>query len=120
MDFKANIPIYLQVIQDIKNKIIKGELPLGSKLPSSRELAVMYSINPNTAARIYNELEASGISYTRRGIGTFVTDDETLIDRLRKELLENVIMEFTEQVSILGYTKEEIMNLLNTFYNEHP
>lgn len=120
MDFKANIPIYLQVIQDIKNKIIKGELPLGSKLPSSRELAVMYSINPNTAARIYNELEASGISYTRRGIGTFVTDDETLIDRLRKELLENVIMEFTEQVSILGYTKEEIINLLNTFYKQHP
>lgn len=120
MDFKANIPIYLQVIQDMKNKIIKGELPLGSKLPSSRELAVMYSINPNTAARIYNELEASGIFYTRRGIGTFVTDDETLIDRLRKELLENVIMEFTEQVSILGYTKEEIINLLNTFYKQHP
>lgn len=120
MEFKTTIPIYLQVIQDIKNKIIKEELPLGSKLPSSRELALLYNINPNTAARIYNELEAAGISYTRRGIGTFIKEDSTLIDTLKKELLENVIVEFTEQVAILGYSKEEIINLLDTFYKEHP
>lgn len=120
MEFKTNIPIYLQVIQDIKTKIIKGELPLGSKLPSSRELAILYNINPNTAARIYNELEGVGISYTKRGIGTFIKDDPALIDTLRNEHLENVIMEFTEQVAILGYSKEEIINLLDTFYKRHP
>ena len=54
MEFKTNIPIYLQVIEDIKQKIIAGTLPLGSKLPSSRELAIEYQINPNTAARIYS------------------------------------------------------------------
>ena len=47
MEFKTNIPIYLQVIEDIKQKIIAGTLPLGSKLPSSRELAIEYQINPN-------------------------------------------------------------------------
>ena len=45
MEFKTNIPIYLQVIEDIKQKIIAGTLPLGSKLPSSRELAIEYQIN---------------------------------------------------------------------------
>lgn len=75
MEFKTNIPIYLQVIEDIKQKIIAGTLPLGSKLPSSRELAIEYQINPNTAARIYSEMESMGLSYTRRGIGTFVTEN---------------------------------------------
>ncbi|MGN0395563.1 MAG: GntR family transcriptional regulator [Coprococcus sp.] len=120
MDFKANIPIYLQVIQDIKNKIVTGKLPLGSKLPSSRELAVMYGINPNTAARIYNEMEAEGISFTRRGIGTFVTDDTNLVNKLKHELLDDIIMDFTEKIEKLGYSRNEIMELLHTFYNEHP
>lgn len=57
MDYKANIPIYLQVIDDIKKRILTGEIKLGDKLPSTRELAVQYTVNPNTAARIYNELE---------------------------------------------------------------
>ena len=61
MDYKANIPIYLQVIDDIKKRILTGEIKLGDKLPSTRELAVQYTVNPNTAARIYNELEQCGL-----------------------------------------------------------
>ena len=61
MEYKANIPIYLQVIEDIKRRIIIGEIKLGEKLPSTRELAVQYTVNPNTAARIYNELEQEEI-----------------------------------------------------------
>ena len=68
MNFKSNIPIYLQIIDEIKKNIITGALPLGSKLPSSRELALQYQINPNTAARVYNEMESIGLSYTRWGI----------------------------------------------------
>jgi len=64
MDYKANIPIYLQVIDDIKKRILTGEIKLGDKLPSTRELAVQYTVNPNTAARIYNELEQCGLCYT--------------------------------------------------------
>ena len=52
MDYKANIPIYLQVIDDIKKRILTGEIKLGDKLPSTRELAVQYTVNPNTAARL--------------------------------------------------------------------
>ena len=117
MEFKTNIPIYLQVIEDIKQKIIAGTLPLGSKLPSSRELAIEYQINPNTAARIYSEMESMGLSYTRRGIGTFVTEDDRVIDDLKKERIEEIIQSFDEQLTGMGYTPTEIIRLLQDYYS---
>lgn len=117
MDFKSNIPIYLQVIEDIKKNIITGSLPLGSKLPSSRELALQYQINPNTAARVYNEMEAMGLSFTRRGIGTFVTEDSDVIKSLKKEQQEKILSDFDEQISALGFSHEEVITLLKNYYN---
>lgn len=118
MEFKTNIPIYLQVIEDIKQKIIAGTLPLGSKLPSSRELAIEYQINPNTAARIYSEMESMGLSYTRRGIGTFVTEDVKVIDDLKKERIEELIQGFDEQLTGMGFTPDEILELLKKHYGK--
>lgn len=117
MDFKSNLPIYLQVIDDIKKKIITGVLPLGAKLPSSRELAIQYDINPNTAARVYNEMELLGLSYTRRGIGTFVTEDPQAIDQLKQEQLMQILTVLDEQLTGMGYTPEEIIRLLQEHYS---
>ena len=75
MEFENNIPIYIQVINQIKKDIITGKLPMGVKLPSTRELAVLYHINPNTAGRVYKEMELQNMCYTKRGLGTFVTED---------------------------------------------
>lgn len=116
MDFKNNVPIYFQVIEDIKKKIISGALPLGAKLPSSRELAIEYQVNPNTAARIYNEMESMGMSYTRRGIGTFVTEDEHIIDRLKKEMIDEIMTDFDTKLTDMGFTREEIMDMLKKHY----
>ena len=118
MEFKTNIPIYLQVIEDIKQKIIAGTLPLGSKLPSSRELAIEYQINPNTAARIYSEMESMGLSYTRRGIGTFVTEDDKVIDDLKKERIEEIIQSFDEQLTGMGFSQDEILELLKEHFGK--
>lgn len=115
MEFKSNLPIYLQVIDDIKKKIITGALPLGTKLPSSRELAIQYDINPNTAARVYNEMESLGLSYTKRGIGTFVTEDPQVIDRLKQEQLKQILTVLDEQLTGMGYTPEEIIRLLQDY-----
>ena len=82
MEYITEIPIYLQVIRDLEKKIIQGKLRPGDRLPSSRELAVHYRINQNTAARIYRELEDMGYCFTRRGIGTFVSEDETIFASL--------------------------------------
>ena len=116
MEFKSNLPIYLQVIDNIKKKIITGALPLGTKLPSSRELAIQYDINPNTAARVYNEMESLGLSYTKRGIGTFVTEDPQVIDRLKQEQLKQILTVLDEQLTGMGYTPEEIIRLLQDYY----
>ena len=65
MNYNAEMPIYLQVIHDLKKKMIQGKILPGEKLPSNRELAVLYKINQNTAARIYREMEVS--SYSQAG-----------------------------------------------------
>lgn len=118
MNFKSNIPIYLQIIDEIKTNIMTGALPLGSKLPSSRELALQYQINPNTAARVYNEMESIGLSYTRRGIGTFVTEDSGIIEKLKEEQVNQILSVLDEQLTGLGFTPDEIIRLLQNYYSE--
>ena len=118
MEFKSNLPIYLQVIDDIKKKIITGALPLGTKLPSSRELAIQYDINPNTAARVYNEMESLGLSYTKRGIGTFVTEDPQVIDRLKQEQLKQILTVLDEQLTGMGFSQDEILELLKEHFGK--
>lgn len=116
MDYKANIPIYLQVIDDIKKRILTGEIKLGDKLPSTRELAVQYTVNPNTAARIYNELEQCGLCYTKRGLGTFVSEDVNLIDTLKAEISNEIIETFVSGMTSLGFSKDEIINLIKNYH----
>ena len=68
MEFQNNYPIYLQIADDIKRRIVIGELHPGDKLPSNTDLAVAYTVNPNTVQRIYRQLEVEGITFTRRGV----------------------------------------------------
>lgn len=115
MEFKSNTPIYLQVIQDIRNRMISGELKEGSRLPSSRELALQYEINPNTAARVYMETERMGITGTRRGVGTFVTAGEETIQQMKEERLRELITGFVAEIRALGYELPEIMGQMETY-----
>ena len=66
MQYDNSMPIYMQVAEDIRNKIISGEICLGDKLPSGRDLAIQYKINPNTAVRVYQVLEQEGLCHTTR------------------------------------------------------
>lgn len=116
MDFKANVPIYLQVINDIKKQIVCRQIALGEKLPSTRELAVKYQINPNTAVRIYNEMELEGICFTRRGLGTFVTEDEEKYESMKEEITQGPIEEFVLGMKELGYTKETMIRAIEDYF----
>lgn len=118
MNFNTNMPIYIQVINQIKQDIVCGTLELGSKMPSARELAIKYKINPNTANRIYKEMETEEICYTRRGLGTFVTEDEKKIKSIRKEMAEELLQHFIGGMKDLGYEKEELLQLVETQYNK--
>lgn len=114
MDFRTELPIYLQVMSSIKRDIVTGKLPPGQKLPSVRELAVNYTINPNTASRVYRELENEDVCFTRRGMGTFVTDDTERIRKMKEEMAEELISQFLEGMAQLGFTFEETIRLMET------
>ena len=109
MQFNSRVPIYIQVIDDLKKKIVKGELKPGEKLPSSRELAIEYEVNPNTAARIYKEMEQMELCYVERGKGTFISNKKDLLPSLRTEIINTLVDDFTEQMSELGFSKQEII-----------
>lgn len=109
MEFNNRVPIYLQVIDMIKKKLVTGQIEPGSKLPSTRMLAVEYNINPNTAARIYKEMERMGICYTKRGLGTFVTDSNKIIRPIKYDMAKRLIKNFTEEMHELGFTTEQMI-----------
>lgn len=86
MEFNNNIPIYLQIIDNIKQDIVVGKLKAGQKMPSVRELAGRLKVNPNTIQRVYQELDREKITFTKRGMGTYVTEEEKIISSLKEEL----------------------------------
>ena len=112
MEFKANQPIYLQVIDDIRKKLVSGIISPGQKLISVRELAINYQINPNTAARVYREMELMGMCYTKRGLGTFITDDSKVIEAIRKDMAAEYLDTFVKGMHSLGYGIDEVINLI--------
>ncbi|MDD3239813.1 MAG: GntR family transcriptional regulator [Lachnospira sp.] len=118
MEYKSNIPIYLQVIDDIVQNLLSGNIHLGDKLPSTRELAVTYQINPNTAARVYAELERMGICHTRRGLGTFVNEDQAMITTLQHSSSQKLLSEFVNGMMNIGCTYEDILNEVTKYITD--
>ena len=118
MEFQSNTPIYLQLIDMIKLQIISGQLQPGEKLPSVRDLAMQYGVNPNTMQKALSELEWEKLVYTVRTMGRYVTEDADLIQKLRKELAEMRIGEFFTELHKLGYSKAEIRRLLESYMEE--
>lgn len=113
LEFNENLPIYIQIMNIIKRKIIKGELKVGNKLPSVRDLSTELKVNPNTIQRAYQELERENLVYTQRGMGTFVTEDENIIRDLKKSMASNLVNNFIEDMKSLGFSLEDIMMIIN-------
>ena len=110
---KSAIPIYLQVIDQIRQRVAAGVFAPGDQLPSVREMASQLLINPNTAARIYRDLERDGLLETRRGQGTFIASGAAALaetDRLR--LLSARLQEVIEQARTFGVPDEALVALL--------
>ena len=112
MEYNPALPIYLQVANSIKRDIVTGRLELGARLPSVRDLAVAYTINPNTVSRVYKELEMEDVCFTRRGMGTFVTPDPEKVKNMKREMAGTLIYEFLEGMKQLGFTQEEAIKVL--------
>jgi len=113
LNFNENLPIYIQIMNLIKKRIIKGELKEGDKLPSVRELSTELKVNPNTVQRSYQELERENLVYTQRGMGTFVTEDQNIIKELKQNVASNLVNSFIEDMKSLGFSLEDIVTIIN-------
>ncbi len=105
-------PIYLQIIERVQMDIVTGQYQPGDKLPSVRDLAQEAAVNPNTMQKALSELERSGLIYSQRTSGRFITEDKELIHQMKKELAAAEVSAFVAHMKQLGITPEEIRQLL--------
>lgn len=110
--FDGKTPIYIQIMDYIKQNIISGKINPGDKLPSVREMSALLKVNPNTLQRAYQELERENITYTQRGMGTFVKEDKEMIQVLKKDMAKEVINSFVEKMKNIGFTEKEIVKII--------
>lgn len=115
MDFDTRIPIYLQITEKIKKDVISGRLKRGDKMPSVRVLASELKVNVNTVQRVYQELEREEVIFTQRGVGSFVTEDEKIIQRIKQEMAYEVLGHFVQSMRELGYDSKKTLAALQEY-----
>ena len=111
--FSNDVPIYTQLIQQVKVGIVTGAFPPGERLPSVRDMATEAGVNPNTMQRALAELERDGLVYSQRTAGRFVTEDNTMINTAKRSLAERHVKTFLEAMLRLGFRKDEIIDLIS-------
>jgi len=114
VDQKSGIPIYVQIMDQIKHLIATGVLQPGQQLPTIRELAVDLTVNLHTVSHAYSELEREGFLTVQRGRGTFITDGHhgQELDDLRAQKLQALVEAMFAEVMHLGYEPEEVEQAL--------
>lgn len=112
MEFDNNMPIYIQIMQYIKKQIVTGTLQAGDKIPSVRELAAELQINPNTVQRTFQELEREEVVETRRGLGRYVTSEESKIMTIKKEMAGELLERFLTGMQELGIEEQDIVSIV--------
>lgn len=111
-DLNSDRPIFMQIIEIIQLDIISGRYAPGDKLPSVRDLASDAAVNPNTMQKALSELERSGLVYSQRTSGRFITEDTKMIEKLKSNLAREKIEEFLESMQKLGISKHETITLI--------
>lgn len=120
IDFSSPLPVYRQIIQDIKLEILSGRLKSGDQLPPIRELAKILKLNPNTVAKAYYTLEEEGYVQSKRGSGNWINYKNANIDSLRRAMIEDEVRSFLERALSLGASKEEIKKIIERYSENEP
>ncbi|ADY56106.1 transcriptional regulator, GntR family [Syntrophobotulus glycolicus DSM 8271] len=116
--FRESTPIYLQIMQKIKADIVSGRLKGGDKMMSVREYSESLKVNPNTIQRVFLELEREGITYSQRGVGTFIVEGKEILEKLKDTLAQKYARRFAAEMKELGMRKEEIVEYLNKAWED--
>lgn len=112
MKFDDNQPIFIQLANVFISQIVSNNLKKGDKLPSVRDIAKEYKVNPNTVTKTIDELVNTGLFEVRRGLGTFVIEDENLINQKRKEHLDERLRAFVQEFEEFGINREELVRMI--------
>lgn len=112
LEFDNTKPIYIQLVNDIKISIIKGEYSPGEKLPSVREYALLMKVNPNTMNKALLELENLGLIYTERTNGKYVTKDEKIIKKFKEKYINDKVNDFKNEMNNLGLNNKDITDII--------
>lgn len=116
--FDMSRPIYAQIVERLKAKILAGVYPPGGHLDSVRDMAAAAGVNPNTMQRALAELERTGLVYTQRTAGRFVTEDAAVVDSAKQELAHQQVGAFLRRMERMGYDREQAAQLVRSWKEE--
>ena len=116
LDLQSGVPVYRQIIDQVRGGIASGSLTVGAQLPTVRQLAVDLSINPNTVVRAYRELELGGLLETHQGTGTFISTQKLRGGAAERERqLAQIVGDCVARAGAAGFTVEDLIEQLRGF-----
>jgi len=98
--------------------VLKGELNPGDRLPSVRVLSKKYGVNPNTVQKAFQELEREKFIVIKRGLGSFITEDKTLIEEIRDVFLKRIVNTFIDSIKAVGLDSKDISKIIKKYGKE--
>lgn len=117
-ELDSDRPIFTQIVERIQLDIVSGIYKPGDKLPSVRDLAAEASVNPNTMQKAFTELERTGLVYSQRTAGRFITEDTEMISNLKNSLAREKVVEVIGHMKKLGFSKKEMVSLFESLIEE--
>jgi GntR family transcriptional regulator len=119
LDLHCGVPVYRQIIDQVRGGIASGSLVAGDQLPTVRQLAVDLTINPNTVVRAYRELELGGLLESHQGTGTFISTQKIKRrDAERERQLEQIVGDSVARAGAAGFTVEDLIEQLRELVSE--
>lgn len=119
LDLHSGVPVYRQIIDQVRGGIASGSLIAGDQLPTVRQLAVDLAINPNTVLRAYRELDLGGSLETHQGTGTFISEKKVTKDRAERERqLAQIVGDSVARAGAAGFTVEDLLEQLRELVSE--
>lgn len=113
ISLKDGVPIYRQIANQIRYMVASGLLQPGEEISAVRALALKLNVTPNTVVKAYDELEAAGVVFKRRGAGTYISDEQTpLANRERVRIIENRIDTLLAESHQLNFSPDELLTLV--------
>jgi len=115
LDYSSGVPVYRQIIDQIRFGIVSGQLKLGEQLPTVRALAVELKVNLNTVAKAYKELEIKDVLETQQGTGTFINKTDLVVpEKEREDKLTEICTQFSSVAFSYGFNLDEVVQELMT------